>query len=325
MREEQLRGRGPATRDEARHAAVRRFGNPAGPEGGVPRHVDLRAASRRSRRTSASRGRVLAQEPRLHRRWPCCRSRSASAANAAMFSLVNAVLLRPLPYPAAERLVRLTGFYPKGAVVAAAGAEPHAWTSPASSADEEFNLTGQGEAVRLVGQHGLREPLRGARRARRRWAATFEAGDDRPGRDRIVVLSHALWQSRFGGDPATVGRTITVEGVERQVVGVMPPGLPLPVGIGAALGPAAARPEPDRGLLGLRLDAASWPGSARARPSRRRSDELRAMIAPDRRAVPVAGPELERRRRGRSRCRRTSCATSAASCSCCRPRSGSCC
>jgi putative ABC transport system permease protein len=66
---------------------------------------------------------------------------------------------------------------------------------------------------------------RGAERGR-----VFEAGDDRPGRDGIVLLSHALWESRFGADPAIVGRTITVDGQGREVVGVMPPAFHFPSG-----------------------------------------------------------------------------------------------
>ena len=56
----------------------------------------------------------------------------------------------------------------------------------------------------------------------------FRPGEDRPGRDRVVLLSHALWLKKFGGDPAALGRVITLDGVDRQVVGVMPPGFDFP-------------------------------------------------------------------------------------------------
>ena len=209
---------------EARRATARRFGNPVllkeeCRETWTFRHLqtlgqDLRYA-----------GRVLGRSPAF----------TAVAAlslalgiggNAAMFSLVNAVLLQSLPYPAPERLLRLTGFYPKGAVVALQ--DMSATMDVAGvSADVELNLTGQGEAARFFGSSvsgNLFSVLgRGAARGR-----AFQAGDDRPGRDRIALLSHSLWQGRFGGDPTTVGRTIMVEGVERQVVGVMPPGFHFP-------------------------------------------------------------------------------------------------
>ena len=148
--------------------------------------------------------------------------------NVAMFGLVNAILLRPLPYPAADRLVRLTGFYPKGAVVAL---QERSRTMEVAGVgtDQEVNLTGHGEAVRVVSSTvsaNLFAVLgRGAAVGR-----TFEAGEDRPGRDRLVVLSHALWQARFASDPAAVGRMVTVEGVDRQVVGVMPAGFHFPSG-----------------------------------------------------------------------------------------------
>src|SRR6266700_7955635 len=53
---------------------------------------------------------------------------------------------------------------------------------------------------------------------------TFQPGEDRAGRDRLVILSHGLWQNKFQGDPGIIGRVIRINGVGRQVVGVMPPG-----------------------------------------------------------------------------------------------------
>src|SRR5574341_99368 len=141
---------------------------------------------------------------------------------------MNAILLRPLPYPGAERLVRLTGFYPKGAL-AALQQQSRTMDVAGVSSDVEFNLTGRGMSTRLVGSTvsaNLFAVLgRGAARGR-----SFEPGDDLPGRDRIVLLSDALFQGRFGGDPSIVGQTITLEGVDRQVVGVMPPGFHFPSG-----------------------------------------------------------------------------------------------
>jgi putative ABC transport system permease protein len=51
----------------------------------------------------------------------------------------------------------------------------------------------------------------------------FAPGEDRPGRDRVVLLGHALWQNKFAGDPGVVGRSIVIDGAAREVVGVMPP------------------------------------------------------------------------------------------------------
>jgi putative ABC transport system permease protein len=147
-------------------------------------------------------------------------------ANAAMFSLVSAVLLRPLPYRDADRLVRLTGAYPRGAVVALqersrtmeiAGAVP----------DLGMNLTDGGRTLRVsasVASANLFDVL-GRRPALGRG---FADGDSVPGRDGVVVLGHGLWQSAFGGDESLVGRTVEVDGAPRQVVGVMPEGFAFP-------------------------------------------------------------------------------------------------
>jgi putative ABC transport system permease protein len=140
--------------------------------------------------------------------------------NTAMFSIVNGVLLQPLPYPAPERLVRVTGYYPKGAIEVLrqeSRTMDIAGYQPAS----EMNLTGQGEAVRLEGSAVSANffSLLGVHAGIGR---TFEAGEDAPGRDRLVILSHALWQQKFAGDPAIIGRMIAIDGVNREVVGVMP-------------------------------------------------------------------------------------------------------
>src|SRR5262249_37437304 len=149
-------------------------------------------------------------------------------ANSAMFSLLSAVLLRPLPYPEADHLVRLTQFYPKGAI-AALQERSRTMDVAGASTDQEFNLAGPGAALRVVGSTvsaNLFSVLgRGAALGR-----AFEAGDDQPGRDAVVLLSHGVWQSRFGADPAVVGRTIAVEGVDRRVIGVMPAGFHFPSG-----------------------------------------------------------------------------------------------
>lgn len=148
--------------------------------------------------------------------------------NAAMFSLVNGVLIRPLPYPDSRRLVRVTGYYPKGAAVALQQSS-RAMDVAAYTDDSEFNLTGRGEAVHLVGS-AVASNLFFVLQAGPELGRIFRTGEDRPGQDDIVLLSHSLWKTRFGGDPGVVGHSITIDGVNRQVVGVMPPdfGFPSP-------------------------------------------------------------------------------------------------
>ena len=273
MREQEYAAAGRSA-DEARHAALRRFGNP----------VALKEKCRDM--WSFEQLETLGQDVRLAGRL-LARSPGFTAiavlsialgigGNAAMFSLVNAILVRPLPYPAAERLVRLTGFYPKGAVVALQE-QSQAMEIAGVGSDQELNLTGHGDAVRLVGSTvsaNLFSVLgRGPALGR-----VFEASDDRAGRDRIVLLSHALWQGQFGGDPATVGRTITVEGVDRQVVGVMPPGFHFPTGstqLWVPLRLDPANPDDYWGFGWMPLVARLGPGVSLPQAH----GELRSMIA----------------------------------------------
>jgi len=143
-------------------------------------------------------------------------------ANAAIFSVVNGVLLEQLPFPEPERLVSITGWYPEGAVVAMRqslrGMEVAAYRN-----GQELNLTGMGDPIRLYGSAVSANffSLLGAQTALGR---VFVPGEDQPGKDNVVILSHALWEQKFGGDRAVIGRWVTLEGETHQVVGVMPRG-----------------------------------------------------------------------------------------------------
>ena len=140
--------------------------------------------------------------------------------NTAVFSLVNGILLLPLPYHQPEQLVSVTGTYPKGALVAMRE-QMRTMDVAAYSEGHDINLTGIGEPVRLTGASVSAELLSilGTRPALGR---TFFAGEDSAGQDNFVVLSHTLWQQRFGSDPSIVGRSVELEGESRQVLGVMP-------------------------------------------------------------------------------------------------------
>ena len=85
----------------------------------------------------------------------------------------------------------------------------------------EFDLTGMGEAVRLAGSHVSAEMF-SALGSRAQLGRTFLPKEDLPGNDNLVILSNQLWEQRFGRDPGIVGRSIQLEGINRQVVGVMP-------------------------------------------------------------------------------------------------------
>jgi len=141
-------------------------------------------------------------------------------ANTAIFSLVDGVLLRPLPLPQADRLVALTTYYPKGAFAVMRN-QSRTMDIIANSDAAFFNLTGGDSPARLNGTSVSTNwfNVLGVQAAVGR---TFQEGEDQPGKNDLVILSHALWERRFGSDTNVIGRSILLEGVSRQVVGVMP-------------------------------------------------------------------------------------------------------
>ena len=151
-------------------------------------------------------------------------------ANTAIFSLVNAVLLRPLPYDQPERLVTLDHFYPSLNNLEAGFAVPsyrdirertRIFETFAVMTGWNANLTGNGEPEKLNGAVATAEFFRvfGVAPAVGR---TFASKEDQAGREHVVVLSHGLWTRRFGGDRAIVGRKIILSGEPYDVIGVMP-------------------------------------------------------------------------------------------------------
>jgi predicted permease len=146
--------------------------------------------------------------------------------NAAVFSLVNAVLLRQLPYRGPDRLVGVTAYCPKG-IIRAMQERSRTMDIAAYSENSEMNLTGQGEAIRLVGSRVSANflPVLGVEAEVGR---AIHEGEDVPGRDRVVVLSDTLWRRKFGADPNIIGRPITIDGVDREVIGVMPSSFDFP-------------------------------------------------------------------------------------------------
>ena len=152
-------------------------------------------------------------------------------ATTAIFSVVNAVLLRPPPFADADRLVvvwktNLSQGYPIYYVSAPDYADWRdqntAFERTAAVFRQGFNLTGEGDPEELVGM--LVTPslfsLLGVQADRGR---VFLADEQHLGHDHVVLVSHALWQRRFGSDSALVGKSITLEGASYVVVGIMPP------------------------------------------------------------------------------------------------------
>ena len=155
-------------------------------------------------------------------------------ANTAIFSVVQAVLLDPLPYREADRLVMLFHSYPKldleRASVSAYGfrryereAKSFATMAAATGWRAPQNLTGAGEPlrVRTLAVTARYFDVLGERAAHGR---TFVEGEDQPGREKVVVLAQGLFRDRFGAEPGVVGSKISLDGEPYRVVGVMPAG-----------------------------------------------------------------------------------------------------
>jgi len=148
--------------------------------------------------------------------------------NAAMFRIVNAVLIRPLPYADPGRLVQAadSGYYPPGGLVDLQQ-ESRTMEIAGYQPDIELNLTGGGEPWRVRGS-AVSANLFQVLGVRPEAGRGFRAGEDEAGRDNVVILGHELWQDRFAGDPRILGRVILLGGVGREVVGVAPPGFAFP-------------------------------------------------------------------------------------------------
>jgi len=156
-------------------------------------------------------------------------------ANSAIFSVVDAVLLRPLPFKKPEQLVMLwenathLGFpknTPSPANFLDWQKQAGAFTGMAAMVERSFNLTGVGEPERLDGRRVSANlfDLLGVRAVLGR---TFVPDDDRPG-SHVVLLSYSLWQRRFGSDPSVIGHALALNGESYTVIGIMPRLVQLP-------------------------------------------------------------------------------------------------
>ena len=189
----------------------------------------------------------------------------AIGSNAAMFGVVDATLLTPLPYPDADRLVRIQETTPEDQPFTAS--EPnfldfrdrnHSFETLAASKSASLTLLAGGEPVRLDGLAASRDLLAtlGVAPALGRG---FTAEEDAPrSGSAVVLLSHGLWMQRFGGDADVLGRELQLEGRAHTVVGILPQGFDY---LDAAfLVPLAADPASDRGDHWLDLIGRLRPG-----------------------------------------------------------------
>jgi putative ABC transport system permease protein len=157
-------------------------------------------------------------------------------ANTAIFSVVNAILLRPLPYKNFDRISMIWMDNPKLGVAEDWHSYPNyvdykqqnqVYEDMAAFNNRSFNLTGVGDPVRILGAWNTAslfsvlgvEPSMGR---------VFTEEEEEPGKELVVVLSNGLWRSRFGSNPNAIGQAISMNGANRIVIGVMPPGFSFP-------------------------------------------------------------------------------------------------
>lgn len=157
-------------------------------------------------------------------------------ANTAIFSITDAVLLRPLPYPDAKRLIRVWQSEPKMGEGRLGAAPPEfaeyrdrtrAFSSVAGYQSASFDLTGGAEAESLPGCRATASlfPTLGIQPIAGR---TFTAREELPGAPNVVVLSYRFWKRRYAEDRSILGTTIRLNERPYQVIGVMPPGFIFP-------------------------------------------------------------------------------------------------
>ena len=155
--------------------------------------------------------------------------------NSAIFSIIDAVLLRPLPYPHPEQLVAFFEHQAndpddRGGIAPANMADynqNHVFTGISHVGTPGMNLTGAGTPERIFGIQARYnfldilgvQPVMGR---------SFRPEDDRYGAPHVVVITHELWQQRLGGDRAVIGRSVTLDGEAYQVIGVLPAGFQSP-------------------------------------------------------------------------------------------------
>jgi len=191
-------------------------------------------------------------------------------ANSAIFSVVNAALLRPLPYPEPDRLVMVW------ANLERRGGPAREWTNPADLHDwrtqnqvfedmaalggQVETLSGDGEPEQL-NTAAITYPLFHVLGVSPVLGRDFNAQDDVPNGPAVAILSHGLWQRRFGSDRGVVGRSILLDGRPVTVIGVMPAQFRFPVIPAAELWRPLQQPTSDgRGNAYLRVIARLKPG-----------------------------------------------------------------
>ena len=236
--------RGGMPNDAARATALTEFGSVAAVHAGL-RSIDTRLDRRRRRGAwrdelaldlrSAFRG--LRRQP-VFAGIVIATLALGIGANSAIFSVVDAVLLKPLPYRDPGQLVRVWSTYPPPkAIFVQMRAYTRSFTGLAGYGFERdvsvLRTCASGDATcgpvraTAVDVSANLFSLLGVNAA---FGRALREGEDRPGSDGVVVIGHALWQQTFGGDPNVIGTRLSIDGIPRTVVGVMPNDFALPSG-----------------------------------------------------------------------------------------------
>ena len=159
--------------------------------------------------------------------------------NTAMFSIINSVLLRPLPFRDSGRLIYMLESQPSDgyAVTSLNGQDYLDWKAQTRTLEDatlfgsaqNFNVSGAGEAetVRVAGMEANFLSLLGIQPVRGR---SFAAGEDTTGKNKVIILGYAFWQQHYGGRDNAVGATLSLDAQPYTVVGVLPPWFNLPTG-----------------------------------------------------------------------------------------------
>jgi predicted permease len=231
-------------------------------------------------------------------------------ATTATFSIVDAAVLRALPFPDADSLVRLRGVAPHGEPFPLSEPEYLDYSRSLTSFSAigamkpvKLTLTGVGDPISLRGA-AVSSSLFGVLGIRPELGRLFTDADDRPGAPgSVVVISHALWQRRFGGDPGTIGRLVRLDDQPRVIGGVLGPDAAFPPGdVWVPLGASPSADRTDRWLdlvgrvaPGRSIDQARAEASARAATLARTYPDSRGWSA---QLVPLSdwliGPGLRR-------------------------------
>jgi predicted permease len=155
-------------------------------------------------------------------------------ANTAIFSVIDSILLEPLPFPHQDRLVELqadaassASNYPKGWVREYQRRATTLSSVSAYTLNTEFNVTGVGPSARAFGST-VSANLFATLDVKPTLGRFFTSSEETTGQDHVIVLSNGFWRQQFNADPKVIGRNLLLDGINRQIVGVAPPQVHFP-------------------------------------------------------------------------------------------------